>query len=245
MRRPRRRHDDIDIHRLLQCALERDGLAAELRGQLLCLLDVAVGHVNLAHAVRDEVLRRKFRHLARAEDQRIRSRKQAELFLREFDCRIAYRDRVVGDACLRAHALARRDGAVEESVEHRARRARLARDRVRLLDLREDLALAEHERIKARGHVEEVADAFLVDERVEVSVDVLVVARQVEQELLERRDIFLRIIDDGVHLAAVAGREHDGLRYPLVFIEIFQTIADRLPGNREVLAHLHRCRLMI
>ena len=134
---------------------------------------------------------------------------------------------------------------MEERVEHRARRARLARDCIRLLDLRENLALAEHERIKARSHVEEVADAFLVDERVEVSVDVLVVARQVEQELLERRDIFLRIVDDGVHLTAIAGREHDGLRYSLVFIEIFQTIADGLPGNREVLAHFHRCRLMI
>ena len=71
VRRPRRRHDDIDIHRLLQRPFERDGLAAELRGQQLRLLDVAVGHVNLAHAVRDEVLRRELRHLARAEDQRV------------------------------------------------------------------------------------------------------------------------------------------------------------------------------
>ena len=134
---------------------------------------------------------------------------------------------------------------MEERIEHGARRAGLARNRVRLLDLREDLPLAEHERIEARRHVEEMADAFLVDERVEVRVDVLVVARQVKQELLERRCIFLCIVDDGVHLAAVAGREHDGLRYPLVFVEIFQPVANGLPGNREVLAHLHRRRLMI
>ena len=230
---------------MAQRPLEGDRLAAKARGELCGALHVPVRDIDEGDAVRDEMLRRELRHLACAENQRVASLEAAELLARELDGGVAHRHRVVLDARLRTHALARLDRAVHERVEHGARRARLARERVGLLDLREDLPLAEHERVEARGDAEQMADAVLVHVGIEIRVDVFLVAREVEKELLERREVVRRRLDDGVDLAAVAGREHDGLVHAVVVAEVREPLPHGALGDCELLAHRDGRRLMI
>ena len=69
MRRARRGHDDIGVERVAQRPLEGDRLAAKARGELWGALHVPVRDIDEGDAVRDEMLRRELRHIARAEKQ--------------------------------------------------------------------------------------------------------------------------------------------------------------------------------
>ena len=135
VRRARRGHDDVDVLGLFHRTLERHGLAAEASGDVLGFLHVAIRDVEFLRAVRDEMLRRQFRHLSRAEDQDARLVERAEDVLRQLDRRIADGHGAPRDARFRAHALSRRNGAVKQRVQHRARRVAFECERVRLLDL--------------------------------------------------------------------------------------------------------------
>ena len=110
---------------------------------------------------------------------------------------------------------------MKEQVEHRARRPRLARDRIRLLDLRENLPLAQNERVKARRHAEEMRHSLLVRIGIEVFVKILPALRQVVQKLAQCLRTAFVILHGGVKLRSIACRE------------------------RNPLAHLHRRRSMI
>ena len=63
---------------------------------------------------------------------------------------------VGADLRLGAHALGDREGRLEQAVQHRAGRAGVLRGAVGVLELAEDLRLAEHHRVEARGHRERV-----------------------------------------------------------------------------------------
>ena len=90
-----------------------------------------------------------------------------------------------------------------------------------------------------------MADTLLIHEVIQVFVEILIVARKVKEELLQRGQVFLRVIHDGVHLAAVASREHDRLVDALVVVEVREALPDGLLRYREALTYLHGGRLMI
>ena len=78
----------------------------------------------------------------------------------------------------RAHELARHDGRVEQPAEHLLRRAGVSRRSPRLrrgdgvgvagLDLREDLPLADHQRVQPRRHAQQVPHRVAVEQHEEV-----------------------------------------------------------------------------
>ena len=191
------------------------------------------------------MLRRQLRHLAHAEDQDARLVERAEDVLRQFDRRIADGHGAPRDARLRAHALSRRNGAVKQRVQHRARRVAFECERVRLLDLREDLPLAEDERIKACRHAEEVADAFFVLVHVKVFFDVLVVSREVEEKAAHGLARVCIVRRHRVNLAAVARREHDRFKEIGILRQMLEPLADGVLRYGKPLAHIHGRRLMI
>ena len=81
------------------------------------------------------MFRRQLCHLARAKDQTGASAETPERSSGKFYRSIADRYGAIGDARLRPHALARCNGTVKEEIEHRARRPRLARNRIGFLHL--------------------------------------------------------------------------------------------------------------
>ena len=68
------------------------------------------------------------------------------------------RDCIGADPGLGTYALGRRKGGLKQLVEPRPGAARLVRDAVGVLQLPEDLRLAEHHRIESRGDAEGVFD---------------------------------------------------------------------------------------
>ena len=90
-----------------------------------------------------------------------------------------------------------------------------------------------------------MADALFVEVCIKVVIDVVVISREVEQELLRLRQAILSVLADRVDFAAVARREHDDLVEPRIVVEIRETLPDGRFRDGKLLTHLDGCRLMI
>ena len=88
-------------------------------------------------------------------------------------------------------------------------------------------------------------DAVLIGKMIEIFVNILLISGQIEQELLQRRQIPLRIIDHDIHLTAITGRQNHRFRQPFIFIQIGQAALNCLLCDCEPLPHVYRCSLMI
>ena len=77
---------------------------------------MSIGDENLFHAARCKVLRRKLRHLSRAENERRAPLEVAEFGANQLDRRIADRDRIISNARLRTNALSRLNCTMKERV---------------------------------------------------------------------------------------------------------------------------------
>ena len=93
-------------------------------------------------------------------------REVAEDLARQFDRRIADRDRALAEAGFGAHPLADGERRVEQAMGHGAGELQVARRRVGALHLAENLRLADDQRVEAAGDAKEVA------RRVVAAVDV-------------------------------------------------------------------------
>ena len=85
------------------------------------------------------------RHLAGAEHHEVLLAQVAEDLAGERDRRVAERDRALREPGVGAHALADGEGAMEQAIDHAARAACIAGGLVGVLDLAEDLRLADDE----------------------------------------------------------------------------------------------------
>ena len=141
-------------------------------------------------AAAHEMLRRQLAHLARAHEQHVLVLQLAEDLARQLDRDVGDGDRVATDARLRAHALGRGQRAIAQRVEGRAQGARLLRRLVGLLDLPEDLRLADHHRLQAGRDAEGVADGLrvrvAVDDRVQLAPVAGVIAGEERLQRLHR-----------------------------------------------------------
>ena len=138
--------------------LERHRRAAEVARQLDGAVERAVGDHHVADAVAEQMARRQLAHLAGADQHRGLVLETVEDRARQLDRRRADRHRAAGDAGLGAHPLGDRERLVEPAVQHRAGGADAGGAGVELLQLAEDLRLADHHRVEARGDAEEMAD---------------------------------------------------------------------------------------
>jgi hypothetical protein len=181
--------------------------------------DRPVGDDEAADPRRGEGAGREGAHLAGADDQARRSL-DGHLGGREVDRRGPQRDAPVVYRRLRPCALA----DAERLRQHRFQRRPEAADAAGVLDgpaeLPEDLVLAHDQRLQARRHPHEVADALLV-----AHVDDRAVP-DLGGEPAEGRPAGGRRLADDVRLRAVAGGDGERLRHPVVGEEVL----DDRPG---------------
>ena len=132
-------------------AVDGNGAVGELHGDLLGDLagelggarGSAVGDEDGGCALLDEVARGEVGHLARADDEDGLAAQAAEDLAREIDGDRGDGDGRAADLGFGADALGNGEGALQERLERGGDGAGLARDGVRLLDLAEDLRLAD------------------------------------------------------------------------------------------------------
>src|SRR5205807_8060859 len=108
-------------------------------------------------------------HLAGANQQDLPAVEIAEDSGRRGHCGVADRDGTSSDSGFMARALCRPDRAAGNDLESRVQAPGLPRRNPRLLDLSEDLRLADHHGIEAAGHPEEMRHGFLVTELVGIA----------------------------------------------------------------------------
>jgi len=112
----------------------------------------------MADLLRVQVPGGEFDHVAGADQERRVTLEVAEDTARELDAGGCDRHRARADGGLAADLLGDGEGRLEQPVEQRTRRARLLRRAVGVLQLAEDLGLAEDQRIESGSDREDVPD---------------------------------------------------------------------------------------
>ena len=185
--------------------------AADLVGELLRVRQRAARDHDAGDALRLEVQRRQLAHLAGADDEHAPPGELSEDLSREVDGGEADRHRAFGERCLRSHALAHAECPVKQAIEQRPRALDCRRGRERVLDLTENLRLADDERVETGCDAEQMPRRVVIDVRVEMRTNAL--GRQLV-ELGQKRDQVLAarvgILARDVQLRAVARRDDDG-----------------------------------
>ena len=234
-------HDVAGGEHGVEIGPRRGARAADRLGGACGVRHRAADDRDVAHFLRLHVDRRQLAHLAGADHHDVAAAEIAEDLARERDGGVAHRDGARAEAGLRPHALADGERRVEEAIEHRPRRARVGRGRVRLFHLPEDLRLADHERIEAGRHAEQMPRRLEVREVVGVRRHVgghdLVVVAQEAEEVLPRR---LGLLARDVHLRAVARRHDDRLARGSAPRERAQRRLQIARLEIDALAQLHR-----
>ena len=191
--RPRRSgggDDDVGATERRCPLFPRNRPAADFGGERLGVGRGAARDDDFGDALAAQVLRRQRADLAGAEDQHAASLEPAEDLPRERDGREAHRDRALADRRFGAHALADAERPVKQLAEERPGAAPLGGGLKRLLDLSEDLRLADDERIEARRDPEQVTRHRRIVVREEVRQER--VARQVVVVAEERDQLLAR-----------------------------------------------------
>ncbi|MNX93769.1 hypothetical protein D3C86_1259700 [compost metagenome] len=163
----------------------------------------AVGDVDPRKALARQVLGGKLAHLAGTEDEQGAILQGAETLARQADGGRRDRDGPAGDPRLGSGTLARAQGEAEERVHDGARGALLLRHREGLLELGEDLVLAEDLGLEPRGDPHQVQDRLALLARREARRLAPVPRHEAAQGLEPARGLG----SQGVDLRAVAGRE--------------------------------------
>src|SRR5579884_2694639 len=142
-----------------------------------------------------EVFRGELAHFAGANDHDGMAAQGAEDGAGELDRGVAYRDCHLADAGFRAHALGDAEGAGEDVFEKAADRTFRSRERVRGLDLAEDLGLADDHGVETGSDAEEMTNGVAVFQAVQVWIGGAWIPLQREEPTDHARGIFM--IRDG------------------------------------------------
>ena len=161
--------DDVHVtHDLVDC-IEADGLAAERLRHLVGALERSRGEVDVPDPLLPQEAQGDLTHLAGANQQDVPAVEVAEDAGRRGHGGMADRDGTSSDSGFMARALCRPDRAAGNDLESRVQASGLPGCDQRLLELSEDLRLADHHGIEAAGHPEEMRDGLLVTELVGIA----------------------------------------------------------------------------
>ena len=138
--------------------VEQDRGRLQALGDALRAIEAAVGDDHAADLLRVQVPRGELDHVAGADQERRVALEAAEDAARELDAGGCDRDRARADGGLAADLLGDGERRLEQPVQQRARGARLLRRAVGVLQLAEDLGLAEDQRIESGSDREDVPD---------------------------------------------------------------------------------------
>ena len=197
--------DDVVLGQPFGQVAQLERLRVEAARQRLGSLEGAVCDRHCARPLRGKVSRSELDHLARADQEHFLLGKAGENPSGELDRRGGHRDDVGADSGAAAHLLRHRKGALEQLVEQRSERAGGFGDASRLFHLAQDLRLADHHGIEARGDAERVPHGFGLRKRIEIGFQLPRLDAVIAREPLERR---LRLAQRAVKLGAIAGGEN-------------------------------------
>ncbi len=155
---------------------------------------------------------------------------------READAGGGDRDRARADRGLGAHPLGDGEGGLEQAVQQRTGRARLLRRAVRVLELSEDLRLAEDQRVEPGGDRERVTHGVRPLDAVQAVREHPVAAGLGDQPGGER----LGAGADAVEFGAVAGRDDQALGKSGQRAERSERARQPLGIEHDALAHFDR-----
>jgi len=186
-------------------------LSCELRGALMS----TVGDEDGSCALLDEMPRGQIGHLARAYDKHCLSSQATEDLTCHFDGDRGDGDGRAADLGLGADTLGYGEGTLQQRLQRRGDSADLVRDGIGLLDLAEDLRLADYHGVQRAGDAEEMTDRLAVAELVKVRLDGVGWNGEVfVQEAKEVCRIALRaVVLHGEELDTVTGGEDHGFAY--------------------------------
>ena len=218
---------------------ERDRIAAEAARQRLRVFERAVGDDQAPHARFGEMPRGELDRLAGADQQHAGLAEIGEHALGEPHRGERDRHRIGADARVRAHALGDRKGLLEQAFERRAQRLRVARERVGVLDLAEDLRLAQHHRFEPGRDAEQMAHGIGVRVQVKELVEALAGQLMMVLQPVGRRRL-VAALDRAIELGAVAGRKDRGFAHARLGRELGQRRGGVLRRERDALAKRER-----
>ena len=192
---------------------------------------------QLLHVLRLQVDARELRHLAGPEDQHAETLQVAEDLLR-------HRHGPLAESGLGPDAFADGERGVEQTVRQRAGVFEIVCGGVSVLDLTENLRLADDQGIESGGDAKQVTRRVraAVDEQVRrhrVVAEAVILAHEPAEEALGPLRVGHR-----VDLRAVARGQHDQLAAEPAFRERAQRTVHPLPREVDALAQLYRCGTM-
>jgi hypothetical protein len=202
--------------------------------QALRALQRAVGHREVRRRLRGKMRGAQLDHVARADEQHLLVLQAREDARRELHRRRRHRHARRADAGGAAHLLGDGEGALEEPVQHRAERAGGLGGARGLLHLAEDLRLAEHHGIQARGDTEGMAHRLLARQRVQVALQLVALQPVVLRHPVGH--LGRRALCRDVQLGAVAGGEDRRLGGEAA-PDLGQRVAQPLDVEHHALAH--------
>ena len=223
-------------------ALKHKGAGIPAAGQLAGVCQGAAGDDEVAHPGLLEQTSRNGAHLAAANEQKRAPLQRAKMLPRQVDSRVAQTDGMTVNAGLGPHAPATRQGVVEEAVEERASRVRLAGRLDGVPHLAQNLLLARHQRFQAAGYTKEMAGDRLALPPHHVSGQhVGVHPALLNQKPAERRFHSLRLGPGHVELHPVTGVHQHHLFNFRSGMEGLQHASGLPVAEGQPLSHHNRC----
>ena len=140
------------------------------------------------------------------------------------------------DSGLGPSSFASRQRGTEQLIECRPRRALLLGDLPRRSNLSEDLALAEHGRVEAGRHLEEVGHRGGVMLAVEVRGEFVdAETAELAEQVADVAVGAVEQLGDHVHLGAIAGRQDDRFAHVVALSESADRLGEPIRRDRDAL----------
>ena len=235
-------HHDVRLDELLLQAGQVDRVGLDLGGERLRACERAIGDHEPLHPRACEMPGGQIDHLARADHERGALAQVRVHPPREADGRGGEGDRVGADLRLGADALCGRKRGLKELVERGAGAAGLLRHAIGILELAQDLRLAQHHGVESRGDGEGMRDGELFLMNIEARGEVQVVAVMILEPL---RQLCRARIARPVHFRAIARREDHHLGDAELLPQGAQRRGEAIFVERHFLAQRKRRGLMV
>ena len=230
------RDHDIRLAQVRGDLIEADGVGLELSRQLVGAAHGAVGDDHAPGAMFMQVARHELDGLTGADEQHRQFVEAREHLAREAHRRVGDGHGVVADVGLGAYLLGHGEAELEQPVQALAGSPGRPRQLVSVLDLAQDLRLAEDLGVEAAGNPEQVLHGGVALVPVEAGMHVWIVGAAFRCEPMRQgRAVFA--LQLGVDLGAVAGGEDDGFAHARQTQDRAQARRDLLRREAHALAH--------
>ena len=208
------------------------------------MFERAIGHQQLAHPMLGQMSGRQFDGVASADQQDRGLVEFGKGLLGQTHGGEGHRDRLVADAGFAAGALGHGEGVLEQTIQRGLEGALQARRLPGLLDLTQDLGLAQNHRIQPCRDPEQVTHGGIVFVVVQVRVQVLGLQMGKGRQP-EFGPVLGPVFHPAVDLGAVAGRQQGDLVHTRLGSQFLQRHGQSSRRNGQPFAYRERGSLVI